>query len=346
LPNRPSGTYFENGGRAWYACPLKALSNAKYAEFAQAFGDAANVGILTGDRREQPDAPIIIGTTEILRNQLYDAMHSGVELETDFVVLDEAHFLGDYDRGVVWEEIMIYLPARIPLLLLSATIGNAREIADWLSAIRRKTCRLVPGNPAAGAAVSACISRPPARCCRWWSHTGPKARLRLYKKVNDLFKQSASRPGAALGPAAVRRHAARAARPTICCRLFSFLKSRADCGNALKLCMRQPHRESRTPSPPAERIDTLLAATPHLRNHRQLWHLQNLAHGRPSQRSVAGLEAASGNPHERGPAGCRIRHVHRGRRRQLPGPHHPVSQFGPLQRPANFAPLTPPSCTR
>ena len=100
---------------------------------AQIFG-AANVGILTGDRREHADAPIIIGTTEILRNQLYDAMHTGVTLETDFVVLDEAHFLGDYDRGVVWEEIMIYLPARIPLLLLSATIGNAQEIADWLSA--------------------------------------------------------------------------------------------------------------------------------------------------------------------------------------------------------------------
>ena len=86
------------------------------------------MGILTGDRKENPDAPIIVGTTEILRNHLYDAMHRGEDLETDLVILDEAHFLGDEDRGVVWEEIMIYLPSRIPLLMLSATIGNAKKI--------------------------------------------------------------------------------------------------------------------------------------------------------------------------------------------------------------------------
>jgi ATP-dependent RNA helicase HelY len=126
---------FEKGGRAWYASPLKALSNSKYEEFSQIFG-LNNLGILTGDRKENPDAPIIVGTTEILRNQLYDSMHHGEVLSTDFVVLDEAHFLGDEDRGVVWEEIMIYLPTRIPILMLSATIGNARQISNWLSSIR------------------------------------------------------------------------------------------------------------------------------------------------------------------------------------------------------------------
>jgi ATP-dependent RNA helicase HelY len=102
------------------------------------------VGILTGDRKENADAPIIVGTTEILRNQLYDAMHRGETLAADFVVLDEAHYLGDEDRGVVWEETMIYLPQRIPLLLLSATIGNADQIAAWLApsaANRAKSCR-------------------------------------------------------------------------------------------------------------------------------------------------------------------------------------------------------------
>ncbi len=132
----------EKNGKSWYACPLKALSNAKYAEFSSIFG-SQNVGILTGDRQENPDAPIIVGTTEILRNQLYDAMHRGKSLATDFVVLDEAHFLGDEDRGVVWEEIMIYLPVRIPLLLLSASIGNAGQIADWLASIRSTPCRVV-----------------------------------------------------------------------------------------------------------------------------------------------------------------------------------------------------------
>ena len=132
----------KNNGRAWYACPLKALSNSKYADFGRIFGPD-QVGILTGDRKENPDAPITVGTTEILRNQLYDAMQRGESLNSDFVAIDEAHFLGDAERGVVWEEVMIYLPARIPLLMLSATIGNARSIAGWLTAIRGRTCVVV-----------------------------------------------------------------------------------------------------------------------------------------------------------------------------------------------------------
>ncbi|MDQ5987883.1 MAG: putative helicase HelY [Syntrophus sp. SKADARSKE-3] len=130
------------GGRSWYASPLKALSNAKWVEFGTHF-EADNVGILTGDVKENVDAPIVVGTTEILRNQLYDAMHRGMDFNCDLVILDEAHYLGDRDRGVVWEEVLIYLPARVNLLLLSATIGNSQEIADWLSSIRRKTCVVI-----------------------------------------------------------------------------------------------------------------------------------------------------------------------------------------------------------
>lgn len=132
----------EKGGRAWYASPLKALSNSKWVEFGLHF-NPSNVGIITGDTKENTEAPIIVGTTEILRNQLYDAMHRGEDLSCDLVILDEAHFLGDPDRGVVWEEIMIYLPARVNLLLLSATIGNGEEIADWLESIRRKPCAVI-----------------------------------------------------------------------------------------------------------------------------------------------------------------------------------------------------------
>lgn len=132
----------ERGGRAWYASPLKALSNSKWVEFGLHF-DPENVGIITGDTKENTEAPIIVGTTEILRNQLYDAMHQGKDLKCDLVILDEAHFLGDADRGVVWEEIMIYLPARINLLLLSATIGNGEEIAQWLESIRKKSCVII-----------------------------------------------------------------------------------------------------------------------------------------------------------------------------------------------------------
>ncbi len=96
--------YLARGSGIWYATPLKALSNAKYEEFGEALG-RERVGILTGDRKENADAPVIVGTTEILRNQLYDAMESGFDLGVDLVILDEAHYLGDIDRGVVWEEV-------------------------------------------------------------------------------------------------------------------------------------------------------------------------------------------------------------------------------------------------
>ncbi len=132
----------EKGGHAWYASPLKALSNSKWVEFGLHF-DPENVGIITGDTKENTEAPIIVGTTEILRNQLYDAMHHGYDINCDLVILDEAHFLGDMDRGVVWEEIMIYLPVRVNLLLLSATIGNGEEIARWLETIRKKPCVVI-----------------------------------------------------------------------------------------------------------------------------------------------------------------------------------------------------------
>ena len=134
--------YLARGARVWYATPLKALSNAKHQEFGAEFG-AETVGILTGDRKENPDAPVIVGTTEILRNQLYDAMQSGERLPVDLVILDEAHYLGDPDRGVVWEEVLIYLPDRVRILLLSATISNAQQVAAWMNHIRRAVCRVV-----------------------------------------------------------------------------------------------------------------------------------------------------------------------------------------------------------
>ncbi len=135
------------GKRAWYTTPLKALTNSKYAEFGEEFG-ASNVGILTGDRKENSDAPLIVGTTEIYRNQLFDALRSGQEVRTDLVVFDEAHYLADEDRGHVWEEAIILTPSRIRMLLLSATIGNADGFANWIEVLRGVRCRIVtrPGN--------------------------------------------------------------------------------------------------------------------------------------------------------------------------------------------------------
>src|SRR5690349_15042129 len=136
----------ENGRRAWYTSPLKALTNSKYQEFIDEFG-AEQVGILTGDRKENPDAPLIVGTTEIYRNQLFDSLRGGSEVSADLVVLDEAHYLADEDRGHVWEEAIILTPPRIRLLLLSATIGNAHEFALWLEEVRGVRCGVITGPP-------------------------------------------------------------------------------------------------------------------------------------------------------------------------------------------------------
>src|SRR5687767_15250000 len=134
----------EQNRRAWYTTPLKALTNSKYQEFIEQFG-ADRVGILTGDRKENSDAPLIVGTTEIYRNQLFDSLRGGGEVTADLVVLDEAHYLADEDRGHVWEEAIILTPPRIRLLLLSATIGNAHEFALWLEEIRGVRCGVITG---------------------------------------------------------------------------------------------------------------------------------------------------------------------------------------------------------
>lgn len=128
--------------RAWYTTPLKALTNSKYIEFSKMFG-AENVGILTGDRKENTEAPLIVGTTEIYRNQLFDALRNGEQVPTDFVILDEAHYLADEERGHVWEEAIILTPPRIRMLLLSATVGRAEEFARWIEEVRGTRVRVI-----------------------------------------------------------------------------------------------------------------------------------------------------------------------------------------------------------
>lgn len=266
----------KKGGRSWYASPLKALSNTKYSDFSRIFGPE-NVGILTGDRKEKPDAPIIVGTTEILRNQLYDAMYQGTTLLTDFVVLDEAHFLGDEDRGVVWEEIMIYLPSRIPLLLLSATIGNAKVISQWLSSIRNKKCivveetkRPVPLYP---------LFFHPSGTLYPLLARGSPGKGRLYKKVAAYA--SNSRP-LYLSPPHKLPPFGDILRVLSKYRLLPaifFLKSRADCDSALDLCEENLSHNRTRRNKRSQRIQELVARNSHIARHRQLWHLEHLAIG-------------------------------------------------------------------
>lgn len=264
------------GGRAWYASPLKALSNAKLQEFGDYFGEA-RVGILTGDRKENAAAPIIVGTTEIVRNQLYDAMHRGKEMATDFVVLDEAHYLGDEERGVVWEEIMIYLPRRIPLLLLSATIGNAHEIAAWLSFIRRQACEVIQANRRPVPLYPLFI-HPSGTLLPLTIRSGRPGKTRIYKKVNEALT---ARPKPSLAPPGQLPPFGQMLKILHKYRLLPalvFLKSRADCDRALQHChenrISDPERIGRL----NRRIDQLVAGT-HIGRHRQRWALSHLAVG-------------------------------------------------------------------
>jgi superfamily II RNA helicase len=159
------------GKRAWYTSPLKALTNSKYQEFAEEFG-ASEVGILTGDRKENADAPLIVGTTEIYRNQLFDSLRGGTNILADLVVLDEAHYLADEERGHVWEEAIILSPPRVRLLLLSATIGNAREFAAWIAEVRGVHCGVVERPGARPVPLRAAFLYPDGQLLPLLSDTG------------------------------------------------------------------------------------------------------------------------------------------------------------------------------
>ncbi|KAM0055933.1 putative RNA helicase [Helianthus debilis subsp. tardiflorus] len=130
------------GKRLFYTTPLKALSNQKFREFCDAFGED-NVGLLTGDSAINRDAPVLIMTTEILRNMLYQSVgimssESGL-FNVDVIVLDEVHYLSDISRGTVWEEIVIYCPKEVQLICLSATVANPDELSGWINQIHGKT---------------------------------------------------------------------------------------------------------------------------------------------------------------------------------------------------------------
>ncbi|KIL00999.1 hypothetical protein PAXRUDRAFT_762342 [Paxillus rubicundulus Ve08.2h10] len=121
--------------RAIYTSPIKALSNQKFRDFKQTFS-SSSVGILTGDVQINPEASCLVMTTEILRSMLY----KGADLirDVEFVIFDEVHYVNDAERGVVWEEVIIMLPDHISIILLSATVPNTKEFADWVGRTKKK----------------------------------------------------------------------------------------------------------------------------------------------------------------------------------------------------------------
>ncbi|MBV8951928.1 MAG: DEAD/DEAH box helicase [Actinobacteria bacterium] len=127
-------------GKAFYTTPLKALSNQKYHDLVRSYG-AEQVGLLTGDNSINGDAPVVVMTTEVLRNMIYARSPALEGLR--YVVLDEVHYLQDRFRGAVWEEVIIHLAPSVDLVCLSATVSNAEEVAEWLRTVRGETAAII-----------------------------------------------------------------------------------------------------------------------------------------------------------------------------------------------------------
>ena len=129
--------------RIIYTAPIKALSNQKYRQMVSLYGED-KVGLLTGDISINQDAPVLLVTTEILRNMLHESPDRVKDLA--YIILDEIHYINDRDRGTIWEEIIIFRDKNTKLLGLSATIPNARDLSDWISSISGQEVELVVYN--------------------------------------------------------------------------------------------------------------------------------------------------------------------------------------------------------
>ncbi|MPZ61830.1 MAG: DEAD/DEAH box helicase [Propionibacteriales bacterium] len=128
------------GRKCFYTTPIKALSNQKYTDLVRRYGPE-RVGLLTGDNTVNGEAPVVVMTTEVLRNMLYAGSTTLAGL--GYVVMDEVHYLADRFRGAVWEEVIIHLPESVAVVSLSATVSNAEEFGEWLSTVRSNTVTIV-----------------------------------------------------------------------------------------------------------------------------------------------------------------------------------------------------------
>src|SRR5690349_347307 len=159
-----------SGGKCFYTTPIKALSNQKHNDFVARYGKE-QIGLLTGDLSVNADAPVVVMTTEVLRNMLY--ADSPALRGLSYVVMDEVHFLADRMRGAVWEEVILHLPDDVRLVSLSATVSNAEEFGGWIQTVRGDTTVVVDDH----------------RPVPLWQH------MLVGKRLFDLFDYSAN-PGA------------------------------------------------------------------------------------------------------------------------------------------------------
>ncbi|MDX3075151.1 DEAD/DEAH box helicase [Streptomyces sp. NPDC088354] len=171
------------GRKCFYTTPIKALSNQKFTDMVKRYG-AERVGLLTGDNSVNGDAPIVVMTTEVLRNMLYAGSQALDGL--GYVVMDEVHYLSDRFRGAVWEEVIIHLPQSVTLVSLSATVSNAEEFGDWLDTVRGDTEVIVSEH----------------RPVPLWQHV--LAGRRMYDLFEERAGASAPTPQRAVNPDLVR----------------------------------------------------------------------------------------------------------------------------------------------
>ena len=159
----------QEGTKCFYTTPIKALSNQKYNDLVKRYG-SDQVGLLTGDNSVNGEAPVVVMTTEVLRNMLYEGSSTLSGLA--YVVMDEVHYLADRFRGAVWEEVIIHLPESVRMVALSATVSNAEEFGEWLQQVRGDTTVIVDEK----------------RPVPLWQH------VMVGKRVHDLFVEAEPEP--------------------------------------------------------------------------------------------------------------------------------------------------------
>src|SRR6266567_3713398 len=237
------------GCKCFYTTPIKALSNQKYADLVRRY-DSRTVGLLTGDNSINGDAPVVVMTTEVLRNMLYTGSLALSGL--GYVVLDEVHYLADRSRGAVWEEVIIHLPESVRVVALSATVSNAEEFGEWLDQVRGGTAVIVDEHRpvplwqhvlAGNRLYDLFIDTVPTAGSAGEGHSRVNPELlRVAQRDTWIERKAPGRPGR--GGRRPRRFAP-AYRPDVISRLdadgllpaITFIFSRAGCDAAVEQCL-------------------------------------------------------------------------------------------------------------
>ncbi|MGW5113534.1 DEAD/DEAH box helicase [Nocardia sp. NPDC004123] len=252
------------GGKCFYTTPIKALSNQKFADLTERYG-RDEVGLLTGDQSINPDASVVVMTTEVLRNMLYassDALRG-----LSYVVMDEVHYLADRFRGAVWEEVILHLPPEVRLVSLSATVSNAEEFGAWMETVRGDTAVIVDETRPVPLWQHVMVGR------RMFDLFDPKSSdakvivdgdLQRYIKHREAVDRMDNWAVPGRGRGGPRRSFRPMPRPEVIARLddegllpaITFIFSRAGCDGALAQCVRSRLDLSREDD--REQIDAII----------------------------------------------------------------------------------------